>query len=84
MKLDKFLTFGVLSLEEQDFIKKYSSPEHESSVLKRVPLDQRETAMKIVRKIGLNPRSVYRGPRKGWFGSWAPKRTATSLAVYLR
>jgi hypothetical protein len=84
MKLDTFIAFSTLSLEDQAFIKQYASPDNESSVLKLVPLSERSRAMNIVRKFGLTPRTIYRGPRKGWFASWAPKKTATSLAVYLR
>jgi hypothetical protein len=84
MKLDTFITFSTLSVEDQEFVRKHASPENESSLMKLVPINERERAMRIARKMGFNPRSIYRGPRSGWFASWAPKKTATSLAVYNR
>ena len=83
MNIDKFLTFSILTAEEQDFLVQYRSPDNETSVMKRVPLSERTRAMNIIRNLGLTPRSVYRGPRRGGMACWAPKSTATSSAVYI-
>lgn len=84
MNLDRFLTFSILSPEDQEFVRKHASPEGETSLMKLVPLNEQQRAMNIARKMGFKPRTIFRGPRKGWFGSWAPKKTATSLAIYTR
>jgi len=78
--MDKFLLFS-LSIEDQAFVEKYRSPKNEASYLKKVPLGQLEHAKDILRKIGIKPRIMYRGPR--YNGSYSTnKRHAHSASLY--
>ena len=78
--MDKFLVFS-LNLEDQAFIEKYRSPKNEASHLKMVPLGQLERAKDILRKVGVKPRVMYRGPR--YNGSYSTKkRHAHSASIY--
>ena len=78
--MDKFLVFS-LSVEDQAFVEKYRSPRGEASHLKMVPLGQLERAKDILRKLGIRPRVMYRGPR--YNGSYSTnKRHAHSASIY--
>lgn len=79
--MDKFLIFS-LSLEDQDFVKQYRSPANEASHLKKVPISQLERAKTILRKVGIKPRVMYRGPRYSVTSYSTKKRHAHSASLY--
>lgn len=60
--MDKFLTF-CLSIDDQEFLKTYLSPRGENSLLKYVPVNEVERARRLLKSIGINSRTKYRGPR---------------------
>ena len=61
--MDKFLTF-CLSIDDQDFLKRYASPNGENSLLKFVPVNEVERARRILSAVGIKNRTKYRGPRR--------------------
>jgi hypothetical protein len=85
MKFDRFIYFSIFSAQQQEMIKSYFSPEHESSIFKQVPIDQMEQFKRIARM--LNPgrpiRVRFRGKRSGAQRDYTKKCHAHSVSVYV-
>ena len=81
--LDPFLTFVNIRSEERQLLKKYNSPNSETSFLKDVPIDLLDVTKNILRKGSVEKfRIVYRGPRYDAMACYCLKKNAKRFAVY--
>ena len=88
MKLDNWTMFN-LSIEDQQFFRAFGSPEHESSLVKDVPigvLDQVRSVLRRVRALtGRKTYIMFRGRKNRYHGqatTW--KQDANRFSVYFR
>ncbi len=85
MKYDKFIFFSALSVEQQQKLKSYFSPDQESSLFKHVPIARMEEFKQLARM--LNPghpvRVRFRGKRSGGMRDYTKKCHAHSVSIYV-
>ena len=83
-RFDKFVWF-VLREEDKQLLAQYRSPSNETSLFKQIPIEHMDRVKKLARQLGLNPRIVYRGPRKHQIDpSFTRKTDAQRFTVYDR
>jgi len=87
MKLDSWTYFN-LPAEARQMIDAFASPDHETSVVKDIPigaLPQARQAMRLIQQLsGRTLRVIYRGPRRDYGHSWCLARDARRFAIYFR
>ena len=88
MKLDRWTHFN-LSREDQQFFDAFASPDHESSIVKDVPVGALDQARASIRRSeqlsGRKTYVMYRGRKNRYHGQatvW--KQDADRFAVYFR
>ena len=83
-RFDKFVWF-VLREEDKQLLAQYRSPRNETSLFKQIPIEHVDRVKKLARQLGLNPRIVYRGPRRNQRDpSTTHKVDAQRFSVYHR
>lgn len=86
MKYDQFLAFSVLNRHQQNLFNQYLSPDDESSLFKKVPLDLVDEMRNIARMVKIKGQRVnvkFRGPRYDHMRGSCRKEHARSAAIYL-
>jgi hypothetical protein len=85
MKYDRFFYFATLSLEQQEKLKPYFSPDSESSLFKYVPVHRKEEFKQIAKQLnpGCRVRVRFRGKRSGAMRDYTLERNAHSVAIYV-
>jgi hypothetical protein len=82
--MPKFVWF-VLREEDKQLLDQYRSPSNETSVFKQIPIEHADRVKKLAKQLGMNPRIVYRGPRKRQIDpSFTRKSDAQRFTVYSR
>ncbi len=82
--IDKFNWF-CLAHTDKRFLEQYRSPRTETSLFKQIPVEHVDRVKQLARQLGLNPRIVYRGPRKHQIDpSFTRKSDAQRFSVYHR
>jgi hypothetical protein len=83
-RFDKFVWF-VLREEDKELLTQYRSPRNETSLFKQIPIEHMDRVKKLAKQLGLNPRIVYRGPRRNQVDpSFTRRSDAERFSVYHR
>jgi hypothetical protein len=80
--MDRF-RFFCLALEDQRYLEQWVSPRGEASILKQIPISEKDRVRDLCLKMGLQVRVVYRGPRRDQIDpSFTRKGDAERFTLY--
>jgi hypothetical protein len=80
--LDKF-RFFCLPIADQQYLEQWISPGGEQSILKQIPIEEKDRVRDLCLKMGLQVRVVYRGPRLNQIDpSFTRKEDAERFTLY--